>query len=154
MFDNKIMHQQRPCMFSRRLVCQTLNGFRQPIGSTCRQKSQRNIFNSMKTAIFILAFLVRLALVRGLYFTSRLQGKSQPSSVAQPGPRCWVEGVAAHRADVRKCTDELLVSFQRVGPWDEYKFIIETLRVETVGCIQHRGRKTAIGGNPNSLIKY
>ena len=46
------------------------------------QKSQRNIFNSMKTAIFILAFSVELALVRGLYFTSRLQGKSQPSSVA------------------------------------------------------------------------
>ena len=80
------------------------------------QKSQRNIFNSMKTAIFILAFSVELALVRGLYFTSRLQGKSQPSSVALPGPRCWVEGgerggVATHRADVWKCTDELSVSF-------------------------------------------
>ena len=26
-----------------------------------------------------------------------------------------------------------------MGPWDEYRFIIETLRAKTVGCIQHRG---------------
>ena len=41
-------------------------------------------------------------------------------------------GGPAYRADARRCTDELSVSFKLMGPWDEFKFIIETLRVETV----------------------